>query len=129
MKNSINNKQLKQEPPKSPFSMARYSEDYENGPDTDIIEMVEREVEGINPNVNFDDIAKLESAKRALIEAVVLLLLMPNFFVGLRRPRNGVLLYGPPGTGKAFLAKALETQGKTTFFNISPTTFVSKWKG
>jgi katanin p60 ATPase-containing subunit A1 len=83
----------------------------------------------MNPNVSFGDIAELETAKRALIEAVVLPLLMPDFFVGLRRPWKGVLLYGPPGTGKTLLAKALATQGKTTFFNVSPTTFASKWKG
>ena len=129
LKNSINNKKLKKEPPKSPFLMARYPEDNGNGPDTDLIEMVEREVVDMNPNVNFDDIAELESAKRALTEAVVLPLLMPDFFVGLRRPWKGVLLYGPPGTGKTLLAKALATQGKTTFFNVSPTTFASKWKG
>ena len=127
--NNINDKKLKKEPPKSPFLMARYPEDNGNGPDTDLIEMVEREVVEMNPNVNFDDIAELESAKRALTEAVVLPLLMPDFFVGLRRPWKGVLLYGPPGTGKTLLAKALATQGKTTFFNVSPTTFASKWKG
>ena len=128
-KGSINDKKLKQEPPKSPFLMARYPEDNGNGPDTELIEMVEREVVDMNPNVNFDDIAELESAKRALTEAVVVPLLMPDFFVGLRRPWKGVLLYGPPGTGKTLLAKALATQGKTTFFNVSPTTFASKWKG
>ena len=128
-KASINDKKLKKEPPKSPFLMARYPEDNGNGPDTDLIEMVERDVVDMNPNVNFDDIAELESAKRALTEAVVLPLLMPDFFVGLRRPWKGVLLYGPPGTGKTLLAKALATQGKTTFFNVSPTTFASKWKG
>jgi len=128
-KGTINNKKLPQQPPKSPFLMARYPEDNGNGPDTDLIEMVEREVVDMNPNVNFDDIAELESAKRALTEAVVLPLLMPDFFIGLRRPWKGVLLYGPPGTGKTLLAKALATQGKTTFFNVSPTTFASKWKG
>ena len=128
-KGNINDKKLKKETPKSAFLMARYPEDNGNGPDTDLIEMVEREVVEMNPNVNFDDIAELESAKRALTEAVVLPLLMPDFFVGLRRPWKGVLLYGPPGTGKTLLAKALATQGKTTFFNVSPTTFASKWKG
>ena len=127
--NTLDNKKLKKEPPKSPFLMARYPEDNGNGPDTELIEMVEREVVEMNPNVNFEDIAELESAKRALTEAVVLPLLMPDFFVGLRRPWKGVLLYGPPGTGKTLLAKALATQGKTTFFNVSPTTFASKWKG
>ena len=128
-KESINSKLLKKGPPKSPFLLSRYPEDEGNGPDTELIEMVEREVVDKNPNVSFDEIAELETAKRALIEAVVLPLLMPDFFVGLRRPWKGVLLYGPPGTGKTLLAKALATQGKTTFFNVSPTTFASKWKG
>ena len=122
-------KKLKKGPPKSPFLLNRYPEDEGNGPDTELIEMVEREVVDMNPNVSFDDIAELDTAKRALTEAVVLPLLMPDFFVGLRRPWKGVLLYGPPGTGKTLLAKALATQGKTTFFNVSPTTFASKWKG
>ena len=131
-KKNINNKEdkkLNKGPPKSPFLINRYPEDEGYGPDTDLIEMVEREVVDMNPNVSFDDIAELETAKRALTEAVVLPLLMPDFFVGLRRPWKGVLLYGPPGTGKTLLAKALATQGKTTFFNVSPTTFASKWKG
>ena len=91
--------------------------------------MVEREVMEKNPNVKFEDIAELEGAKNTLKEAVLLPLLMPDFFRGIRRPWKGVLLYGPPGTGKTLLAKALATQGKTTFFNVSPTTFASKWKG
>ena len=122
-------KKLKKGPPKSPFLLNRYPEEEGNGPDTELIEMIEREVVDMNPNVSFDDIAELDIAKRALTEAVVLPLLMPDFFVGLRRPWKGVLLYGPPGTGKTLLAKALATQGKTTFFNVSPTTFASKWKG
>ena len=127
--NNKDNKKINKGPPKSPFLLNRYPEDEGYGPDTDLIEMVEREVVDMNPNVSFDDIAELETAKRALTEAVVLPLLMPDFFVGLRRPWKGVLLYGPPGTGKTLLAKALATQGKTTFFNVSPTTFASKWKG
>ena len=112
---------------KSPFYLHYYPEG--EGPDGELIEMVEREMMEKSPNVRFEDIAELEDAKNALKEAVLLPLLMPDFFRGVRRPWKGVLLYGPPGTGKTLLAKALATQGKTTFFNVSPTTFASKWKG
>ena len=79
--------------------MIIYPEDNGNGPDTELIEIVEREVVDMNPNFNFDDITHLESAKRALKEAFVLSLQMPDVFVYLRRPWKGILLYEPPGTG------------------------------
>jgi katanin p60 ATPase-containing subunit A1 len=112
---------------KSAFLLQHYPDGV--GPDTDLIEMLEREVIDTNPCVKFEDIAELDQAKNILKEAVLLPILMPNFFKGLRRPWRGVLLYGPPGTGKTMLAKALATQGKTTFFNVHASTFASKWRG
>lgn len=81
------------------------------------------------PNVSWNDIAGLEDAKKLLQEALVLPLLMPEFFKGIRRPWKGVLMTGPPGTGKTLLAKALATECGTTFFNITASALTSKWRG
>ena len=88
-----------------------------------------REIYQDSPNVRFDDIIQLEEAKRLLIEAVQLPLRFPYLFTGILRPWRGILLHGPPGTGKTLLAKAVATECSTTFFNISASTLVSKWRG
>ena len=82
-----------------------------------------------NPNVRWDSIAELPDVKRVLKESLVMPLRYPQFFTGLLRPWKGVLLYGPPGTGKTLLAKAVATECNTTFFNISASSIVSKWRG
>lgn len=79
--------------------------------------------------ITFEDIAELEQAKDALEEAVLLPLLMPHLFTGIKRPWKGILLFGPPGTGKTLLAKAIASGGKTTFFSVTASSVASKWKG
>jgi len=94
--------------------------------------MVERIVSEIldhSPAVEWDDIAGLAFAKKCVKEAVVLPLLRPDFFRGIRAPPKGILLFGPPGTGKTMIGKAIASQSGARFFNISASSLTSKWIG
>jgi katanin p60 ATPase-containing subunit A1 len=52
-----------------------------DGPDADLIRMLEKDVIDLKPNVTFDDIAELNDAKTALKEAILLPMMMPQVFV------------------------------------------------
>ncbi|XP_008047879.1 katanin p60 ATPase-containing subunit A-like 2 [Carlito syrichta] len=91
--------------------------------------VVSRDIYLHTPNVKWDDIVGLDAAKQLVKEAIVYPTRYPRLFTGILSPWKGLLLYGPPGTGKTLLAKAVATECKTTFFNISASTIVSKWRG
>ncbi|CAG9325239.1 unnamed protein product [Blepharisma stoltei] len=99
------------------------------GPDSHLIQLIEQEINDSSPGVSLDEIAELDDAKSILNEAILLPSLMPEFFTGIRRPWKGILLFGPPGTGKTMLAKAIASMGGTTFFNITSSFLISKWRG
>ncbi|KAL9656669.1 hypothetical protein ABK040_002940 [Willaertia magna] len=97
--------------------------------DKDLIEMIEKDILDRNFTTNWKDVVGLSDVINLLEEAAVYPMLLPNFFNGIREPWKGILLFGPPGTGKTTLAKAVATECKTTFFNVSVAGVTSKWRG
>ncbi|KAL2919960.1 Katanin p60 ATPase-containing subunit A-like 2 [Polyrhizophydium stewartii] len=103
--------------------------DYANAEFRELASIITRDIFQQNPNVKWGDIAGLQSSKQLIKEAIVFPIKFPSLFTGILRPWKGLLLFGPPGTGKTMLAKAVATECRTTFFNISASSIVSKWRG
>jgi len=79
------------------------------------------------PNIRWEDIAGLQDAKKALIEAIVYPVMRPDLFP-FGWPR-GVLLYGPPGCGKTLLAAAVSREIDALFLTVDAASIMSKWLG
>jgi len=96
-------------------------------------EAAKHEIEGTivaeRPNIKWEDIAGLETAKDQLKLAVVLPAKFPQMFSEDRPPPRGILMYGPPGTGKTHLAMACASACTSTFFQVKPSDIMSKFQG
>jgi SpoVK/Ycf46/Vps4 family AAA+-type ATPase len=79
------------------------------------------------PNVRWEDVVGLETAKKAVKEAIVYPVQRPDLFP-LGWPR-GILLFGPPGCGKTLLAAAVATEIDANFYQIDAASIMSKWLG
>ena len=99
------------------------------GFDEKMIEFIQSEILSSSPDVHWDDIAGLDFAKKTIKEIIIWPMLKPELFSGIRSPPKGLLLFGPPGTGKTMIAKAIASQSKSMFFNISASSLMSKWIG
>jgi SpoVK/Ycf46/Vps4 family AAA+-type ATPase len=95
----------------------------------EILDMIKSEVIEVQKKVTWEDIAGLEEAKTKLEEAVVIPLLRPDLFTGIRAAPKGILLFGPPGTGKTLIGRCIASQSNATFFSISASSLTSKWIG
>jgi len=102
-------------------------------PNSEFRTIVENEIILQQPNhesICFDNVVGHTSAKQLLNEAVVLPLIIPEFFQeGLQEPWKGVLLFGPPGTGKTMLARSVANMNGISFFNCSASALVNKYRG
>ena len=79
------------------------------------------------PKVNWDEVVGLDTAKKAVKEAIVYPVQRPDLFP-LGWPR-GILLFGPPGCGKTLLAAAVATEIDANFYSIDAASIMSKWLG
>jgi len=79
------------------------------------------------PDVKWTEVVGLETAKKAIKEAIVYPVQRPDLFP-LGWPR-GILLYGPPGCGKTLIAAAVATEIDAAFMSIDAASIMSKWLG
>ncbi len=79
------------------------------------------------PEVSWGEVVGLETAKKAVKEAIVYPVQRPDLFP-LGWPR-GILLFGPPGCGKTLLAAAVATEINANFYSIDAASIMSKWLG
>src|SRR3972149_2788648 len=79
------------------------------------------------PKVSWEEVVGLDTAKKAIKEAIVYPVSRPDLFP-LGWPR-GILLFGPPGCGKTLIAAAVATELDATFYSIDAASIMSKWLG
>ncbi len=89
-----------------------------------------REVFVETPDVGWDDVGGLESAKERLRETIQWPLEHAEAYEQVALdPAKGVLLHGPPGTGKTLLAKAVANEAESNFVSVKGPELFDKYVG
>jgi SpoVK/Ycf46/Vps4 family AAA+-type ATPase len=94
-----------------------------------LLQLIQNEILDRAQKIVWDDIAGLKMAKQTITEMIIMPLLRPDIFTGIRKPPRGLLLFGPPGTGKTMIGRAIASECDSTFFSISASSLTSKWVG
>ncbi|XP_030754496.1 katanin p60 ATPase-containing subunit A-like 2 [Sitophilus oryzae] len=126
--NSGNNKEINI-PKRSIFKTENPETEYHSHLECgDLVNQIRSQIITDDTRVNWEDCLGLEGAVETLKEASIYPFHYPELFKDII-PWKGVLLHGPPGTGKTLLAKALASESNATFFNVTNSVFISKWRG
>lgn len=100
-----------------------------NGEWREVAEQITKDVIPKSLGITWSDCVGLQEAVNIIKESIIFPHTHPQLFCGTLTPFKGLLLYGPPGTGKTLLAKALACQHPLPVFNVTCSTYVSKWRG
>jgi len=88
-----------------------------------------RRVEQQRSDVDLDDVAGAENAKREVNEVIEFLKTPERFrTLGAKIPR-GLLLMGPPGTGKTLMARAVAGEAGVPFYSVTGSEFIEMFVG
>lgn len=126
LKSTIEKNMTRAEQIKSQLGLPPRKQTYEAKIDPTLRRLLEAEMMTPDSSISFNDISGLEDVKQTLREMVIFPALRPDLFSGIRQPPRGLLLFGPPGNGKTFIARAVAAEAKSTFFNISASSLMSK---
>ena len=83
----------------------------------------------LDDRITWDDVV-LPDETREQVVSILTVFARPDLArqAGVRAPA-GVVLHGPPGTGKTTIARAMASQVKASFYELSAADLLSKWAG
>lgn len=96
-----------------------------------LTELVRSTIINEEVKLSWSDMCGNQMAIDIIKEAVLMPIHYPELFTSGLKPWRSALIHGPPGSGKTLLARILyaETRNFITFFNITSSVIVSKWRG